>query len=62
MFCTFTSGSLVRHSQSGNFVSSYMVHLFEVLQFHVRHFQHPYTFSALTLLVGRQEGHLACKN
>jgi len=62
MFCTFTSGSLVRHSQSGNFVSSYMVSLFEVLQFHVRHFLLPYTFSALTLLVGRQEGHPACKN
>jgi len=22
---------------------------------------HPFTFSALTLLVGRQEGHVACK-
>jgi len=26
------------------------------------YFDHPFAFSALTLLVGRQEGHLACKN
>ena len=29
---------------------------------HLLHHMHICAFSALTLLVGRQEGHLACKN
>jgi len=41
-------------------VSDYSKHGFAILE-HFLKFLAPYAFSALTLLVGRQEGHPACK-
>ena len=54
-------GSLTRRVQQAGRLSSFQFPNSNVqVQFHDRPFSLDFSFSALTLLVGRQEGHPAC--